>query len=53
MACSGHMDKAAAAYERALELDPDSKGAACNLCNIRQFRHELEEAEACYRGVGQ
>jgi len=46
-------DEAAAAYRRALELDPYLVAALINLANIHYSRDELAEAEALYtRAIG-
>jgi len=47
------MDDAAAAYRRALELDPYLVAALINLANIHYSRDELVEAQALYeRAIG-
>jgi tetratricopeptide (TPR) repeat protein len=47
------MDEAAAAYRRALELDPYLVAALINLANIHYSRDELVEAQALYeRAIG-
>jgi len=43
-----HLDEAAAAYRRALELDPYLVAALINLANIHYSRDELAEAQALY-----
>jgi tetratricopeptide (TPR) repeat protein len=49
----GNMDQAAAAYRRALIVDPDLVPALVNLANIRYARDELIEAQALYeRAIG-
>jgi len=49
----GRLDEAAAAYRRALIVDPDLVPAIVNLANIRYSRDELIEAMALYeRAVG-
>ena len=46
-------DEAAAAYRKALELDPDLVAALINLANIHYSRDELAEAQALYeRAIG-
>jgi tetratricopeptide (TPR) repeat protein len=48
-----HLDDAAAAYRRALIVDPDLVPAIVNLANIRYSRDELIEAQALYeRAIG-
>jgi tetratricopeptide (TPR) repeat protein len=44
----GHLEEAAAAYRKALELDPYLVAALINLANIHYSRDELAEAEALY-----
>jgi len=47
------MEGAAAAYRRALLIDPDLVPAIVNLANIRYARDELIEAQALYeRAIG-
>ncbi len=47
------LDEAAAAYRRALELDPYLVAALINLANIHYSRNELVEAQALYeRAIG-
>jgi tetratricopeptide (TPR) repeat protein len=47
------MDEAAAAYRKALELDPYLVAALINLANIHYSRDELVEAQALYeRAIG-
>jgi tetratricopeptide (TPR) repeat protein len=49
----GNYEAAAAAYRRALILDPDLVPALVNLANIRYARDELIEAQALYeRAIG-
>jgi tetratricopeptide (TPR) repeat protein len=49
----GKQDEAAAAYRRALELDPYLVAALINLANIHYSRDELAEAQALYeRAIG-
>lgn len=49
----GRLDEAAAAYRRALELDPYLVPAIINLANIHYSRSELAEAQALYeRAIG-
>jgi tetratricopeptide (TPR) repeat protein len=49
----GKLDEAAAAYRRALELDPYLVAALINLANIHYSRNELVEAQALYeRAIG-
>lgn len=49
----GRMDEAAAAYRKALELDPYLCPALINLANIHYTRDELVEAQALYeRAIG-
>ena len=48
-----HMEAAAAAYRRALVIDPDLVPAIVNLSNIHYSRDELIEAQALYeRAIG-
>lgn len=48
-----HCDEAAAAYRRALELNPSLVAALINLANIHYSRDELVEAQALYeRAIG-
>lgn len=48
-----HMEKAAAAYRKALIIDPDLVPAIVNLANIHYARDELIEAQALYeRAIG-
>jgi tetratricopeptide (TPR) repeat protein len=48
-----NMEQAAAAYRRALIVDPDLVPALVNLANIRYARDELIEAQALYeRAIG-
>jgi tetratricopeptide (TPR) repeat protein len=48
-----HLDSAAAAYRKALELDPCLVAALINLANIHYSRDELVEAQALYeRAIG-
>jgi tetratricopeptide (TPR) repeat protein len=47
------LDRAAAAYRRALELDPYLVAALINLANVHYSRDELVEAQALYeRAIG-
>lgn len=47
------LEDAAAAYRKALELDPDLVAALINLANIHYSRDELAEAQALYeRAIG-
>ena len=47
------LEEAAAAYRKALELDPYLTAALINLANIRYSRDELAEAQALYeRAIG-
>ena len=49
----GNIEEAAAAYRRALLIDPDLVPAIVNLANIRYTRDELIEAQALYeRAIG-
>ena len=49
----GRLDDAAAAYRKALELDPYLVAAIINLANIHYSRDELAEAQALYeRAIG-
>ena len=49
----GKQEEAAAAYRRALELDPYLVAALINLANIHYSRDELAEAQALYeRAIG-
>jgi tetratricopeptide (TPR) repeat protein len=49
----GHLEEAAAAYRKALELNPYLVAALINLANIHYSRDELAEAEALYeRAIG-
>ncbi len=49
----GRLEEAAAAYRRALELDPYLVAALINLANIHYSRDELAEAQALYeRAIG-
>src|SRR5207247_7254550 len=45
---SSTQEQAAAAYRRALELDPGLAAALINLANIHYSRDELAEAQALY-----
>ena len=48
-----HLDSAAAAYRKALIIDPDLVPAIVNLANIHYARDELIEAQALYeRAIG-
>jgi tetratricopeptide (TPR) repeat protein len=48
-----HLEEAAAAYRKALELDPYLVAALINLANIHYSRDELAEAQALYeRAIG-
>ncbi|MFI5245065.1 MAG: tetratricopeptide repeat protein [Gemmatimonadales bacterium] len=48
-----HLEAAAAAYRRALELDPYLVPALINLANVHYSRNELVEAQALYeRAIG-
>ncbi|HKN72988.1 MAG TPA: tetratricopeptide repeat-containing glycosyltransferase family protein [Terriglobales bacterium] len=44
----GNLDEAAACYERALTLEPESAEVHLNLGNIFQAQDKLDEAVACY-----
>ena len=53
MATKSTQDEAAAAYRKALELDPYLVAALINLANIHYSRDELVEAQALYeRAIG-
>lgn len=43
------MDQVAAAYERAIQLDPASAGSLVNLGTLHFHAHNWQEAEDCYR----
>jgi tetratricopeptide (TPR) repeat protein len=48
-----HREEAAAAYRRALELNPTLVAALINLANVHYSRNELVEAQVLYeRGIG-
>src|SRR5262249_1197993 len=50
---AGRLEEAAAAYRKALELDPYLCAALINLANIHYSRDELVEAQALYeRAIG-
>ena len=50
---AAHLEAAAAAYRKALELDPYLVPALINLANIHYSRNELVEAQALYeRAIG-
>jgi tetratricopeptide (TPR) repeat protein len=46
---AGQKAEAAAAYARALEIDPELVPALINLANLHYLRNELESARALYR----
>jgi tetratricopeptide (TPR) repeat protein len=48
-----HVDEAATAYRRSLEIDPYLVPALINLANIHYARHQVPEAQALYeRAIG-